>query len=561
MTKSTFLIVVSLVLFLCSLPVSSTVFGETDTGIDVQAIEPQGVEESGEIVPDNAAMLAVEAPQLSESELNALLIKKLKLRERTASRTDRNPLSPPGLPLLVGQETLANDSNNTRVVNPQNLIIGRNNKNTNAIGAKGSTLAEPAAANNARLVFAAGNFNHSEFSTDGGVIWTDVPLPGGPVDAPTPCCDNDVIIDDARRVTFHSTLYINSTVSNGVVRIFVRPNINAANTCSYTIDPAGASNNILPDYPHIGLSKRFLYLTINAVGAGAPVTFARIYRFNLDQMADCGAVAFTTFTQLGNVFGQRVWVPAGGTNNLETMYWAQLDNATTFRIFSWSETLAAPVQATRAIAATSFVNPDCRGGVGNFDWTGSLWAHPTGFNVRGTAAPGALGGPGVLAYYWNSGPDAAHTQGHIRAAVFNLSGLALVAQPHIFNNGFCFGNPVVTANKRGDIGITLASGGKSGGAGTAAQGYVGIDDEFTNGIGFFGTVSLTASGTHNRSDQRYGDYFTIHPYEPCEKWFSATNYSLLNGTVAANVNSRYIEFGRNQSLRCYRAHKDQIPTP
>jgi hypothetical protein len=46
MAKSTFLIVVSLVLFLCSLPVSSTVFGETDTGIDVQAIEPQGVEDS-----------------------------------------------------------------------------------------------------------------------------------------------------------------------------------------------------------------------------------------------------------------------------------------------------------------------------------------------------------------------------------------------------------------------------------------------------------------------------------------------------------------------------------
>jgi hypothetical protein len=145
--------------------------------------------------------------------------------------------------------------------------------------------------------------------------------------------------------------------------------------------------------------------------------------------------------------------------------------------------------------------------------------------------------------------------------VFSLAGLSIVAQPHVFNNSFCFGYPVVTANKRGDLGISLALGGRQGGGGSAAQGAVGVDDEFTAGIGFFGTVSTTASGTHNRSDGRYGDYFTIHPYEPCEKWFTATNYALLNGTSAANVNSRYVEFGRNQSFRCYKAHRDQAPTP
>ena len=89
---------------------------------------------------------------------------------------------------------------------------------------------------------------------------------------------------------------------------------------------------------------------------------------------------------------------------------------------------------------------------------------------------------------------------------------------------------------------------------------MGIDDEFTSGIGFFGTFIVTATGTHNRFDGRYGDYFTIHPYEPCEKWFSATNYGRLS-TVLSGINSRYIEFGRNQSSRCYRAHRDQLPTP
>jgi hypothetical protein len=243
------------------------------------------------------------------------------------------------------------------------------------------------------------------------------------------------------------------------------------------------------------------------------------------------------------------------------MYWVHNDSTTVMRIYSWPEAAAAPTQVTRTLTASTFANPDCRGGTGNFDFIEKQTAWDIfGFRHRCTAAPGANGGPGVLACYWNVGADTAHTQGHVHAAVFNLSGLGLIAQPHIFNQNTCFGFPVVTANKRGDIGLSIAFGGKKGGGGTAARGYVGIDDEFTSGIGFFGTVFLTASGTHNRSDSRYGDYFTIHPYEPCEKWFTATNYSLLNGTAVANVNSRYIEFGRNQSIRCYKAHADDIPT-
>lgn len=240
------------------------------------------------------------------------------------------------------------------------------------------------------------------------------------------------------------------------------------------------------------------------------------------------------------------------------------------RIFSWPESAAAPSQAVRAIAASNFTNSDCRGGTNNTDWIERSTSFSIrGFRLRGVAAPSARGGQGVLAFYWNVGRDAAHTQGHVHSAVFSLAGLNLVAQPHIFNQGFCFGYPVVTSNSRGDIGLSIALGGRAGGgggAGTAVRGAVGIDDEFTTGIGFFGTVFTTAAGTHNpppgpASDPapRFGDYFTIHPYEPCEKWFSATNYALLNGANVASINSRYVEFGRQQSRRCYNAHRSQFP--
>jgi hypothetical protein len=283
-------------------------------------------------------------------------------------------------------------------------------------------------------------------------------------------------------------------------------------------------------------------------------------RFNMDQMVDCLAPAFTTFSQPFTTFGQRVWVPNEGANNIETMTWGQRDNATTFRIFSWNEAAAGPTSTTRLISTSNATDPDCRGGTGNFDFIRSLDTSLAGFGLRGTAAPGANGGPGVLAFYWMVGPDPAHTQGHVHAAVFNMSGLGLLAQPHIFSNASCFGFPMVSANKRGDIGISLAMGGRAGGGGTAAQGFVGIDDEFTPGIGFFQTVVLTASGTVNRSDGRYGDYFTIHAYEPCEKWFTATNYARTS-QLLSGINSRYIEFGRNQSARCYRAHRNTLPSP
>ena len=265
--------------------------------------------------------------------------------------------------------------------NPALLVLGRNNKNTNANGALGDTVAEPAAANNARHVFAAGNLRHAEFSTNGGVTWSNVVLPGGPTDAPTLCCDHDVVIDDARRVTFHSVLYINAAATNGVVRIFVRRNPPTAD-CSYTIDPAGTANNILPDYPHLGLTKRSLYLTINAIPTSG-TGFRRIYRFNIDQIADCVTAATTTFTQSFSIIGQRVWVPAEGTNNIETMYWGQLDNSTTFRIFSWPEASGTPTSVTRTISASNFTHSHCRGGSNNTDWI----ERSTAFSITGFRLP------------------------------------------------------------------------------------------------------------------------------------------------------------------------------
>jgi hypothetical protein len=465
-----------------------------------------------------------------------------------------------GLPLVEEREAQVDASLDTQFHGaPSAFVIGRNNKNTHADNAGNSTLAEPAAANHSRMIFAAGNFSHAEFSTDAGVNWVNVPIPGGPIDAPTPCCDHDVVIDDGRRVVFHSVLYINGTLSRGVVRIFVRPSFTAPAACAYDIF-AGAADAILRDYPHLGMTRNHLWLGTNEIGAVYPGgQAARMYRFAMDAMADCGAVPFSVFQFNANVIGQRIFVPAEGANLKEAMYWGMLVNATTFRVFRWHQTAAAPTQQNFTVSASTFGDPDCRGGTGNFDFIRSIDASLLGFGLRGAV------GHDTLAFYWMVAADTAHTQGHIHGAVFRLLGAdglvnALIGQPPIFNNNFCTGFPMVTANKRGDYGMSFAHGGRAGGGGTAAQGAVMIADDFSSSApGVFTTFVTTAGGTHNRSDNRFGDYFTIHPYEPCEKWFFATNYALSGGTAVANVNYRVVEFGRNRDFRCYAAFRNQFP--
>jgi hypothetical protein len=258
--------------------------------------------------------------------------------------------------------------------------------------------------------------------------------------------------------------------------------------------------------------------------------------------------------------GQRVVTPAEGAQ--ETQYFSWAENSTQIRIWAWPESSTVLSSVLRTISASSFTNPDCRGGTLNNDFTDSLWASITGFNRRGAV------GKGRVYFYWNVGPDSLHTQGHVHSAIFDElstgeSGLNLLAETPMFISGNtqCNGLPIISTNDRGDLGISTAVGGRAGGGGNAARGYVGIADDFAGGIGFFPTILLTANGTDNRTDQRYGDYFVTHPHNPCGNSWTATNYALLGGTGVANVNSRYIEFGRGRDVGCNYQYLNAQPAP
>lgn len=502
------------------------------------------------------------APELSAAEQEALQMKLLELRERVSiaegakdSPAEFNPdavpqVRPPEVELVTEGEWLADDYEgdlDRLSLAPEDFVIPLNRRNIPA-RTVGSNLAEPAAVSEGRFAFMMGN-THSEYSGNGGLTWTDVPISGGPASAPNVCCDPDVVIDEARSTTFYIFLYLNNTGTDGAMRLFVRPHLPSANTCSYTWETTGS---VVPDYPHLGLSNNYLYFSWNNIGGGG-WTNAQMYRYPIDLAANCqaltGGSVYTYSTS-----PQKVFVPFQGAR--ETMWWALLDGDLTgtlssIKTFWWNDSGSLFSQNTD-ISTSTFANPDCRGGNGNFDFIERYTSYSSqGFRMRGTVAREPETGDEEVWIWWQAADDNTFPNALIRSATINADDRTLVGERHIWSSSSCFGYPAATTNKRGHIGMTLAAGGLNGGGGTAAQGYVGIIDDYN--WPSVGTVYLNASGTHNRSDGRFGDYFTARPFVPCNFAFTGANYALLAGTDTFNVNARFVQFMRERDLECYEA--------
>jgi hypothetical protein len=88
-------------------------------------------------------------------------------------------------------------------------------------------------------------------------------------------------------------------------------------------------------------------------------------------------------------------------------------------------------------------------------------------------------------------------------------------------------------------------------------------DEFSSATpGAFAIFFGVATGTHNPPvGDRYGDYLTVRPHEPCTLWFSATSYALDGGTASSNINLRYVEFGRGRDQKCYYGWRNAVKAP
>jgi hypothetical protein len=486
------------------------------------------------IAPDPASAARVPASTQAESDAAARGV--ADRRERLAAESSGADAGVSEAPTADAAEALPPEIQIGAGIDA--VQVTRNQENTVASSVS-NTIAEPAAAADGQNVLYSGNTYVSR-STNAGGSWVQEAVPGGPPDAPIVCCDPDAVYSPVTDTTFNILLYTDAAQTNGVVRIWVRDGDLHTVDCMYTIDPAGAADNALPDYPHLSVSDNYLYVSANNVGA--TWINAQMRRIPLAEISTCASITTDVSTYTG-VVGQRIHTPVDGATT--TMYWGQLDNTTTFRLFSWPESSATVTQTTQSVTASAFDNPDCRGGVGDFEFI----ERPTSWSIAGFRLRGATGG-GRLTFIWPSSPVGGANQAHLRGLTLDTAGLGVVAQPVVFNNAFCISYPALSSNANGDLGLSLAAGGAAGGGGSAAQGYVAVDDSSSAGV-VFPTLLLTASGTHNRGDGRFGDYFTVRRSSRCANTWVATNYSLDGGnTGPADVNARYLEFQSDAFPAC-----------
>jgi hypothetical protein len=537
------------------------------------SVVAQDLRDEIEVASDFAAPRSVSSTQPSRSGVGSsesLRLMHLQRREEVAAKAVNEPLGAlsafapleqavgaPPRATRGGSEAALRSALGATALPPQDIVVGLNRINTiNPTAGTVSTLGEPAHVNVGSQVFYTGN-TFASFTSNTGVTWGERTFPTPLNAGETVCCDQDVEYSQGRNTVFWSMLFLNATGTVGTVTIAVLPSPNAAPSCLYDFT-FGA--NVVPDYPHLGLSNDSLYLNTNNLNTAGTANTAddtwvgsQMLRFPLDEMAACQGFGFSIFTWNGpsGAGPQRLFVPVEGATDV--MYWGILDNNTTFRIFDWPESSNSVSNVTRTISSSPQNNPDCRGGANNTDWIQRGTAFSlTGFRVRGwTGQANGGGGRSVVGWLWNAGTTAGFPQAHVRAAVFDRETKDLIGQPHIFNPSFCFGFPDVAVTERGHPAIVLGVGGQNGGGGSAVSSAILLGDDTISGGGPFGPFTTVAAGTHNPANQRFGDYFTMQQLEPCDMFMTASSYALNGGTAAANVEHHYTIFGRNRDLSCF----------
>jgi hypothetical protein len=504
------------------------------------------------------------SPQLTAAQREAML-ERYEAREAAESFESLPLIGPPGRPLVhdadvpvihladaaisSGPPPLAGD-----------FVIGRTVINTSLPTEGGAQVAEPQTSNMGLHAFYLNN-TQADFTTDGGATFTSIDLEAlrkPPIDASVYCCDSNVVYDPSHSMWIVSRLYMDGPGTHGVIQLSVIKNTPEL-ACTRYIDPDinPNDNNILPDYPQLGLSDNYLYITTSEIKSGVWYR-DKIRRGKLDDVAAC-SFPFEAISSLnGGV--KRVWTPVRGAH--EIMYWAQFENNTQLRIYSWPESVRTSTSVLKTVQATTFADSDCSGGNNNKDWIASKgWGIGEGF-MRGAMARGGVGSTNPeesrLQFYWNGGADSAHPQAYIRSAVFQLPALTLLDEPNISNSDFCYSYADVHPNARGDLGLTLAFGGKKGGSGPGLSAGVAIEDEYTTGYKI-DVVHETTAGTDMPTSQRYGDYLSIKPDQPCSLWWATANYAYVGGGNWSNVVGRYVEFGRARDESCWTRWKDLVP--
>jgi len=276
------------------------------------------------------------------------------------------------------------------------------------------------------------------------------------------------------------------------------------------------------DFPALGVSSGFLYLTTNVFNAADNFTRSSCLRFALSDIADGGAATFDGFS----VNDATSLHPSqnGGTR----AFIATHNSTSSLRLYHWDDTAAAAVRVNVTIPSWSqgpysSTTPD------GFNWLGRVDSRISAVTVAG----------GEVWVAWTAAAGGAYSLPQPYANIVRVHGttFAFLGDDRMIQLGAvaAAAYPALSTNANGEVGVAYAW----GGGGTA---FPNTSIGFLTG-GDRRQFTITP-GTHGPQAQAWGDSLTIRVDAQNPKHFSATGYSLVGGSTDGFAVPVYVRFGR-----------------
>lgn len=382
-----------------------------------------------------------------------------------------------------------------------------------------SDVAEVSVAGAGRYLFATWNWGAAR-SRNGGATWTYV----DPTDGfPDLCCDQVVQYDPGRDLL----IWLRQSIRSGNL---------ATDTNQYRISAStdgGATwrnwNLTSPagewfDYPHIGLTNDFMYVSYNKyTTAATPVWIStQVRRIPLDTLRDGGSLSTSTHTDTVRFTA----TPVQGAS--DTMFWATHDSTTTLRIREWSDDSTTVNWFDRTIPAWTQTN---RGDM-SCAASGDDWAARGGDRVLS-----GVRADGTLTWFWNVQAGSGFPLPYTNAATFDEATKDYLSRPLIWSSSTCFLYAAVHVNSRGHIGLVVNEGTD------LPDLYVGLADDYSGAPPPWDIHKVWSST--ERPPNEWGDYNTVRPNYPGGVNFIGSGHTRTT-TTDDRTQIWFVVFGRER---------------
>lgn len=387
-----------------------------------------------------------------------------------------------------------------------------------------STIGEPSIANNGPHLLFTGNWFAAK-STNNGKDWSYVsPYDYFPPASNGFCCDQTLLYDKSRDLTFWILQYDKVNGGN-TLRLAVKKGrtLNNDDWDIWDLTPKSLNSawtNQWLDYNHASVSDNFLYIGTNVFSTSDVFQRCVIIRIPLDKLKTGTGITYNLF-ETRTEFSLRCVQGAK-----KTMYFASHTSANNvIRVFSWPENSLTVKRTDVMITPWSGGNtyvakcPD-----------GSNWLGRTDYRITG-----AWLADGILGFMWTANArGTSRPFPHVRVVRIDAATFKLIDEPDLWHPNYAFAYPDAAPNAAGDIGICLFMGG-----GTKFPSHVvGGFDKLTKGW----KLKLARAGTQGPLDNKWGDYLTVRPLSPDNKEWIAAGYTLQGGRTEDKIQAHAVQF-------------------